>query len=273
MTTSTNYGLKKPDYNDQYDLADWNYNTDKIDQTMKNISDGLTTETTNRQNAVSDEATARGNADTALGGRIDDVVNGNTTVAKATKAYQDEDGNNIKSSYQKSNLVTSWQSTTDNTHYPSEKLVKDGLDGKASSSHTHSVSDVSGLQSTLNSLSSAIGGKISSAYIAQSHNVSSIDNTNPTIITLDTMNFNVLTLIVLTLNPIGYTEESYHHYAQILLPNQNGKFLVLRSVGTNVGGTPDSGSYVTIRSKNEIAAFPSFTSQKVVSLAILRVDV
>lgn len=33
-----------------------------------------------------------------------------------------------------SNKVTSWQSTPDNTHYPSEKLVKDGLNGKANSS-------------------------------------------------------------------------------------------------------------------------------------------
>lgn len=30
-----------------------------------------------------------------------------------------------------SNKVTSWQATPDNTHYPSEKLVKDGLDAKA----------------------------------------------------------------------------------------------------------------------------------------------
>ena len=31
----------------------------------------------------------------------------------------------------KNNKVTSWSSTTNNTHYPSEKLVKDSLDGKA----------------------------------------------------------------------------------------------------------------------------------------------
>ena len=30
----------------------------------------------------------------------------------------------------KSNKVTAWQSTPDNTHYPSEKLVKDSIDGK-----------------------------------------------------------------------------------------------------------------------------------------------
>jgi len=37
-----------------------------------------------------------------------------------------------------SNKVSSWSSTTSDTKYPSEKLVKDSLDGKANSSHTHS---------------------------------------------------------------------------------------------------------------------------------------
>lgn len=36
------------------------------------------------------------------------------------------------------NLVSSWSSTTNNTRYPSEKLVKDSLDGKANSTHEHS---------------------------------------------------------------------------------------------------------------------------------------
>jgi len=45
------------------------------------------------------------------------------------------------SEYEKlTNKVTSWQSTPDNTHYPSEKLVKDSINAKASavalSSHT-----------------------------------------------------------------------------------------------------------------------------------------
>ena len=33
--------------------------------------------------------------------------------------------------------VSSWSSTTTDVHYPTEKLVKDSLDGKASSTHTH----------------------------------------------------------------------------------------------------------------------------------------
>lgn len=36
------------------------------------------------------------------------------------------------------NKVTSWSNTTTDTHYPSEKLVKDSLDGKSDTNHTHS---------------------------------------------------------------------------------------------------------------------------------------
>ena len=42
-----------------------------------------------------------------------------------------------------SNKVSSWSTTTTNTNYPSEKLVKDSLDGKANSSHTHTKSQIS----------------------------------------------------------------------------------------------------------------------------------
>ena len=48
-----------------------------------------------------------------------------------------------------SNKVTSWSSTTTDTHYPSEKLVKDGLDGKANSSHTHTKSQITDFPSSM----------------------------------------------------------------------------------------------------------------------------
>lgn len=40
------------------------------------------------------------------------------------------------------NKVTNWSSTPSDSNYPSEKLVKNSLDGKASSSHTHSATEV-----------------------------------------------------------------------------------------------------------------------------------
>ena len=44
--------------------------------------------------------------------------------------------NSLDNKEDSNNKVTSWSSTTTNTHYPSEKLVKDSLDGKISKSQT-----------------------------------------------------------------------------------------------------------------------------------------
>jgi len=48
-----------------------------------------------------------------------------------------------------SNRVSTFQTTPDNTHYPTEKLVKDQLDTKSATGHTHSESDVTNLISDL----------------------------------------------------------------------------------------------------------------------------
>ena len=50
-----------------------------------------------------------------------------TSLGKADTALQQHQ--DISGKEDKSNKVTSWQSTPDNTHYPSEKLVKDSIDG------------------------------------------------------------------------------------------------------------------------------------------------
>lgn len=47
---------------------------------------------------------------------------------------------NVMTMQTKENLITSWKSTPSDTVYPSEKLVKTALDGKSSTTHTHSVS-------------------------------------------------------------------------------------------------------------------------------------
>lgn len=49
---------------------------------------------------------------------------------------------NISSKEDKSNKVSSWSNPTADTHYPSEKLVKDSLDGKANSTHNHTKSQI-----------------------------------------------------------------------------------------------------------------------------------
>ena len=50
----------------------------------------------------------------------------------------------------KNNKVTAFQSTPDNTHYPSEKLVKDSLDGKADKVASATSGNFAGLDSTGN---------------------------------------------------------------------------------------------------------------------------
>ncbi len=49
----------------------------------------------------------------------------------------------------KSNKVTSFQASPDNTHYPSEKLVHDALANKADMGHSHAAISVSGQQNDL----------------------------------------------------------------------------------------------------------------------------
>jgi len=51
--------------------------------------------------------------------------------------------NNLVSKIEsKVNKVTSWSNTPNNNNYPSEKLVKDSLDNKADSTHTHTKSQI-----------------------------------------------------------------------------------------------------------------------------------
>ena len=66
------------------------------------------------------------------GVNITDIFESNGKTVK--KATNDANGNNISTTYQtKSNLVTQWQATPDNQHYPSEALVKTYIDSKTSS--------------------------------------------------------------------------------------------------------------------------------------------
>lgn len=61
-----------------------------------------------------------------------------TSLGKADTALQASD---ITGKEDKSNKVTSWSSTTTDAHYPSEKLVKTGLDGKVNTGdfNTHTA--------------------------------------------------------------------------------------------------------------------------------------
>ena len=85
-------------------------------------------------------------------------------------------------------IVTSWNSTTSNSKVPSEKLTKDSLDAKADTGHTHTISNVTNLQTTLDgkassththiisdvtNLQTTLDGKASSSH---SHSISDVTN-------------------------------------------------------------------------------------------------
>ena len=157
MQYTTNYNLNKPELSEQYSLAHWNDNMDSIDTQMKT------------------EADARSAADTDLGGRIDDIEDGTTMVStseyaiSAGKATDDSDGNAINTTYQKSaNRKSSWSSTPSDDNYPSEKLVKDSLDGKANSSHTHAITDITNLQTLIDTINAKLATIISFDIVEKS---------------------------------------------------------------------------------------------------------
>ena len=81
---------------------------------------------------------------------ISSTANPHSVTASQVGAYSTSETDNLLSGKEdKSNKVTSFQATPDDTHYPSEKLVKDSLDGKSNVGHTHTSSDITDLTSTL----------------------------------------------------------------------------------------------------------------------------
>lgn len=91
--------------------------------------------TDNNTTNVSATTTGSGNAVTSVtaSGSAITVTKGTTFLT----SHQD-----ISGKEDKSNKVTAWSDTTTDTNYPSEKLVKSALDGKAASSHTHVKSEI-----------------------------------------------------------------------------------------------------------------------------------
>ena len=149
-----------------------------------------------------------------------------------------------------SNKVTSWSSTTTDAHYPSEKLVKAGLDGKANSSHTHSISQINSLQATLDgkansshthsisqitNLQSTLDGKANKTH---SHNYQqkiiceSHSSTNLIIYTIKSMNVSALKMLDITLN-----KNNDDFSCEIIIPS-GGTYLI--SFTSSIGISLDS---------------------------------
>ena len=74
----------------------------------------------------------------------------------------------------KNNKVTSWSSTTTDTHYPSEKLVKDSLDGKADKVSSATANDIAILDANGNLVDS--GTTIANAHVAKADQLNTARN-------------------------------------------------------------------------------------------------
>lgn len=70
-----------------------------------------------------------------------------TSLGKADTALQAHQ--DISGKEDKVNKIHVWSPTPSNTYYPSEKLVKSALDGKAASSHTHTKSQITDFPSSM----------------------------------------------------------------------------------------------------------------------------
>ena len=86
------------------------------------------------------------------------TINNNSLIGSGNIDIQ---GSNV-------DIDTSFPSTLSDTHVPSTKLVKNSLDGKAASSHTHSISNVTNLQSNLDA--KVTGTKVTSWSSTVSNN-------------------------------------------------------------------------------------------------------
>ena len=64
------------------------------------------------------------------------------TLIKKWVYDKTEVDNKLSNKESTSNKATQWSNSPDDNKYPSEKLVKDSLDGKASSSHSHNIKDL-----------------------------------------------------------------------------------------------------------------------------------
>lgn len=83
---------------------------------------------------------------------------------------------NTDNTENKNNKVTSWSSTTTDTNYPSEKLVKDSLDGKADKVASATAGDIATLDANGNLVDS--GTTIANAHVAEAdklHTARNID--------------------------------------------------------------------------------------------------
>lgn len=87
------------------------------------------------------QSTINSSIDTALGGKQPSLVSGTNIKTVNNESLLGSGNINIQGG-STVDIVTSWSATLSDTKVPSEKLAKNSLDGKANSTHTHTVSNI-----------------------------------------------------------------------------------------------------------------------------------
>lgn len=97
---------------------------------------------TETDNLLDDKADTNDLSTVATTGNYNDLSNKPSIPSKTSDLTNDSNfltaHQDITGKEDKSNKVSSWSGTTSDTHYPSEKLVKDSLDNKSDTNHSHS---------------------------------------------------------------------------------------------------------------------------------------
>lgn len=107
------------------------------DTQMNAVNSGITSTKVNTYDGYSSTISAKYTKPSTGIPKTDLASAVQTSLGKADTALQSHQ--DISGKENSSNKVTSWSTTTTDTHYPSEKLVKTALDGKANSSHGNHV--------------------------------------------------------------------------------------------------------------------------------------
>ena len=159
----------------------------EITATKKTIQDGTTSQKGVVQLAGSIGATVSSENNKAASEKaVRDAINaldaektssdGTNVQVKVTEADGKITAVNITTdnTENKNNKVTSWSSTTTDTNYPSEKLVKDSLDGKADKVSSATAGDIATLDANGNLVDS--GTTIANAHVAKADQLNTARN-------------------------------------------------------------------------------------------------
>ena len=178
--------------------------------------------------------------DTALDGKISKsqtqgLVKNDGSIDTNTYLTTHQD---ISGKEDTSNKVTSWSSTTTDAHYPSEKLVKSSLDGKAASSHNHTKSEITDFPTTMPPSSHTHGNLSNDGKIGSASGKIITTGTSGTLQASDSITKSMISDFPTSMTPTSHTHGNLSNDGK--LGTTSGKPVI-----TTTGGAVTTGSFGT----------------------------